>query len=179
MTKVSEKRGILRFVDVFADVVGGIALAFMVFCVLLQVFVRYFVNLMRVVSFAWTEEMARFLLIFVTFWGAAIAMRRREHITIPILIDRVSPRVRLFLRLVFIAIMGFFLAVVIVGSTTMMRVTWRTPVGSGISWLTVGRVYIFVPLGCGLMVLYLVLWTAEVLRELKYPEHISQETKKK
>lgn len=176
---MSEKRGVLRFVDVFADVVGGIALAFMVFCVLLQVFVRYFVNLMRVVSFAWTEEMARFLLIFVTFWGAAIAMRRREHITIPILIDRVSPRVRLFLRLVFIAIMGFFLAVVIVGSTTMMRVTWRTPVGSGISWLTVGRVYIFVPLGCGLMVLYLVLWTAEVLRELKYPEHISQEAKEK
>lgn len=106
-------------------------------------------------------------------------MRRREHITIPVLIDRVSPRVRLFLRLVFIAIMGIFLVVVIVGSTIMMRVTWRTPVGSGISWLTVGRVYIFVPLGCGLMVLYLVLWTMEILRELKSPEHVSQEAKEK
>lgn len=176
---MSGKKGAIRFVDTFADVVGGLALALMVFCVLLQVFVRYFVNLMRVVSFAWTEEMARFLLIFVTFWGAAIAMRRREHITIPLLIDRVSPQVRLFLRLVFIAIMGIFLVVVIVGSTIMMRVTWRTPVGSGISWLTVGRVYIFVPLGCGLMVLYLVLWTIEILRELKSPEHVSQEAKEK
>ena len=176
---MSEKKGILRFVDDFTDVVGGIAVAFMVFCVLLQVFVRYFLNLMRVVSFAWTEEMARFLLIFVTFWGAAIAMRRGEHITIPLLIEKVSPRARLFLRLVFIAIMGFFLVVVIVGSTTMMRVTWKTPVGSGISWLTVGRVYIFVPLGCGLMMLYLALWAAELLREIKHPGHTPQSMEEK
>jgi len=171
---VSERKGILRFVDVLADVVGGIALAFMVFCVLLQVFVRYFVNLLRVVSFAWTEEMARFLLIFVTFWGAAIAVRSREHITIPILIDRVSPRVRPFLRLAFITIMGFFLIVVIFGSATMIRMTWRTPVGSGISWLSVGKVYIFLPLGCGLMMLYLVLWTVEIIRELKTQNTLSE-----
>ncbi|MGQ9473583.1 MAG: TRAP transporter small permease [Candidatus Caldatribacteriaceae bacterium] len=94
--------------DFLADTIGGIALALMVFCVLFQVFVRYFINLLGMVLFAWTEGLARFLLIFVTFWGAAVALRRKEHITIPILIDRISPRMRPFLLFVSIAIMGFF-----------------------------------------------------------------------
>lgn len=174
-----EEKGVLRIVNALVDIIGGIGITLMVFCVLFQVFIRYFVNLLGTVSFAWTEEMARFLLIFITFWGAAIALRRREHITIPFLLERVSPRMRLWLHLVFILAMGVFLVIVIVGSVTMMRVTWYTPVGSGIRSLSVGKVYIFVPLGCGLMMLYLALWAAELLREIKHPGHTPQSMEEK
>lgn len=163
---MAKRRVALLFNDI-VDAIGGIGLTIMLLCVLLQVFVRYFINLIGTVSFSWTEEMARFLLIFVTFWGAAIALRRREHITIPFLLERVSPRSQLILQLVFIAAIGVFLAVVFSGSLTMVRVMWNTPVGSGLRWLSVGKVYTFVPMGTGLMMVYLVLWAIEVFEKLR------------
>jgi len=155
-----------RVFDMVVEAIGGIALILMIFCVLLQVFVRYFINLLGTVSLSWTEEMARFLLIFVTFWGAAIALRKKEHIAIPFLLERVSPRTQLILRLVFIAVMAAFLVIVFFGGLTMMKVMWNTPVGSGLRWLSVGKVYTFVPVGTGLMLVYLVLWAIETVERL-------------
>jgi TRAP-type C4-dicarboxylate transport system permease small subunit len=160
-----EEKG-FRVFDMVVEAIGGIALTLMIFCVLLQVFVRYFINLLGTVSLSWTEEMARFLLIFVTFWGAAIALRKKEHIAIPFLLERVSPRTQLILRLVFIAVMAAFLVIVFFGGLTMMRVMWNAPVGSGLRWLSVGKVYTFVPVGTGLMLVYLVLWAIETVERL-------------
>jgi TRAP-type C4-dicarboxylate transport system permease small subunit len=49
--------------------------------VFLQFYTRYFINN----SFAWTEEIARYLLICVTFSGAIMAMRKRSHIAVEVL----------------------------------------------------------------------------------------------
>ena len=54
------------------------ALAVIVF---LQVFTRYVLNS----SFAWTEEIARYLLISVTFIGGGIAVRKNSHIHVELL----------------------------------------------------------------------------------------------
>jgi TRAP-type C4-dicarboxylate transport system permease small subunit len=51
------------------------ALAMVVF---LQFFTRYVLNS----SLGWTEEIARYLLIAVTFLGAAMAVRKRSHIAV-------------------------------------------------------------------------------------------------
>lgn len=163
---VKKGKGLLLF-DAAVDVVGGIGLTLMLLCVLFQVFVRYFINLLGTVSFAWTEEMARFLLIFVTFWGAGIALRKREHINIPFLLERVSPRSQLILQFIFVLVMGVFLVVVFSGSLTMIKVMWNTPIGSGLRWLSVGKVYMFVPMGTGLMVVYLILWAVEIFEKLR------------
>ena len=52
-------------------------LAFVVF---LQFFTRYVLN----DSLGWTEEIARFLLIAVTFIGAVMAVRRQSHIAVEV-----------------------------------------------------------------------------------------------
>jgi TRAP-type C4-dicarboxylate transport system permease small subunit len=60
------------------------ALAFVVF---LQFFTRYVLN----DSLGWTEEIARFLLIAVTFMGAIMAVRKQSHIAVELLF-RYMPR---------------------------------------------------------------------------------------
>jgi len=46
--------------------------------VFLQFFTRYILN----DSLAWTEEIARFLLIGVTFFGSIMATRKQSHIAV-------------------------------------------------------------------------------------------------
>lgn len=68
-------------------------LAFVVF---LQFFTRYVLN----DSLGWTEEIARFLLIGVTFIGAIMAVRKQCHIAVEILYRWTSRPVRRALQFV-------------------------------------------------------------------------------
>lgn len=68
-------------------------LAFVVF---LQFFTRYVLN----DSLGWTEEIARFLLIAVTFLGAIMAVRKESHIAVELAFRYMSRRVRFALQLI-------------------------------------------------------------------------------
>lgn len=78
-------------------------LAFVVF---LQFFTRYVLNN----SLGWTEEIARFLLIGVTFVGAVTAVRKESHIAVELVYRWLPRRMRfvlqLFVDLVAIAFYG-------------------------------------------------------------------------
>ena len=59
------------------------------------------------VTAMWTEELAKFLFVFIVFLGSATLMEREEHIRISILADRLAAPLarwhRLFVHLVLIA----------------------------------------------------------------------------
>ncbi|WP_420410386.1 TRAP transporter small permease [Hoeflea sp.] len=80
------------------------ALAFVVF---LQFFTRYVLNN----SLGWTEEIARFLLIAVTFLGAVMAVRRQSQIAVELFFRWMSRPVRkamqYFIDVVSILFYGF------------------------------------------------------------------------
>jgi len=73
----SPRRNALPNIDWFLAVLGFWALAFIVFA---QVVARYVLGN----SIGWSEEVARALLVAVTFLGCAIAMRRNTHIAIEV-----------------------------------------------------------------------------------------------
>ena len=79
-------------------------LAFVVFY---QVFTRYVLN----DAAGWTEEIARYLLIAVTFLGGAMAVRRGTHIQVDVLYRFLPPKagrvLALFVDLVRIAFFGY------------------------------------------------------------------------
>ena len=95
----------LRVVDIPVMIVFW-TLALVVF---LQFFTRYVLNN----SLGWTEEIARYLLIGVTFIGAVSAVRRESHIAVELLYTRLPHRARLVLQ-VFVDIVSlvFYAAMV-------------------------------------------------------------------
>jgi TRAP-type C4-dicarboxylate transport system permease small subunit len=52
--------------------------------ILLQVIFRYFLRM----PFSWPEELAVFLLTWITFIGASILLKRNEHIRVSLLLDK-------------------------------------------------------------------------------------------
>jgi TRAP-type C4-dicarboxylate transport system permease small subunit len=55
-----------------------------------QVFFRYVLNQ----SLFWSEELARFLLVWLTFLGATVAYRRKAHPGIDVLYSRMPPELQ-------------------------------------------------------------------------------------
>ena len=77
-----ERRARLRWIDV-AALVLFVALAAVV---LLQFLSRYVLN----DSVAWTEEIARYLLIGVAYAGSVTALRKGEHIFLEVIYRRIA-----------------------------------------------------------------------------------------
>lgn len=83
-----------------------------------QFFTRYVMN----DSAAWTEEIARYLLIATVFTGAVIGVVRNNHIHVDFFYRFMSPRVgRLMATLVDVLRVGFFASAVVLTVLMMQR----------------------------------------------------------
>ena len=77
-----------------------------------QVFCRYALNH----SLFWSEEVARFLLVWLTFLGAAVVYRRGGHASVDLLRDRLGPRPRRVLKIsAHLLSLAFFLVMIVYG----------------------------------------------------------------
>jgi TRAP-type C4-dicarboxylate transport system permease small subunit len=84
----------------------------MAILVAVQVFFRYVLNQ----SLFWSEELARYLLVWLTFLGASCAYYRHAHPGVGILYNRMPPALRKACALVIhLASMGLFVVMVVYG----------------------------------------------------------------
>ncbi len=80
--------------------------------VAVQVFFRYVLNQ----SLFWSEELARFMLVWLTFLGASVAYKRGSHPGIDMLYKRMPPAVRkASALLVHTVSMGLFVVMIVYG----------------------------------------------------------------
>jgi C4-dicarboxylate transporter, DctQ subunit len=70
--------------------VAAALLAVVVVIVLIQVFGRYILR----ISLSWPEELARYVLVWLMFFGVAAAAATRSQIVVDTVLELVSPRVR-------------------------------------------------------------------------------------
>jgi TRAP-type C4-dicarboxylate transport system permease small subunit len=116
------------------------ALAFIVF---LQFFTRYVLN----DSLAWTEEIARYGLMWVTFIGGIMVTRRNSHIAVELLSNLMKPGLARAVLLAFVDIVKLgFLALLAYFSLTIterMQFQWMT-----VFELPMSYVYAGVAAGC-------------------------------
>ena len=117
--------------------------------VLFQVFSRYILG----TSFTWTEEFARFALIWLTIVGAAYLNARREHLSMDFLYQKLSD-VNKKKASIFIEVLLFFFAliVMVIGGFNLVFITLHLEQLSGTLRIPLGYIYIIFPL-CGMLIM--------------------------
>lgn len=141
-------------------------LATLVVIVSISVVSRYVFN----AALPWPDELARFLLVALTFFGAALAMKRNEHVAIDFLGPLLPRRAQLWMALGVQALVAAFLAFLLVLGAQMVDRTWV--VESPALSLRMGWVYLCVPLGTGLMLVHVL----QQLRQTARALHSRQES---
>ena len=136
----------------------GVLLA-MTVVVVLQVICRYLLG----AALTWSEEFARFGLVWITFLGAGIALRRRAHVGVQAIVALFSPGVRKFVQVFTIfTVVGFLLIATFKG---MELALFNMKQYSPAMGLPMGLVYLAIPSGC----LVLIIQLAEQLLVLLRP----------
>jgi TRAP-type C4-dicarboxylate transport system permease small subunit len=87
----------------------GVALA-LFWALLIAVFLQFFTRYVLNNSIAWSEEVARYLLVLLGFVGSVTAFRRDQHISVRVLVDALPPGAsRLVDRLMGLLALGLLL----------------------------------------------------------------------
>ncbi|WP_313894001.1 TRAP transporter small permease [Psychrobacillus sp.] len=143
-------RTYLRFIDRLNKVMGyllTLLLAVMTAIIFWQVFSRFVVGS----SLSWSEELSRFLMIFMILIGSSIALRNNELIAIEILLEKVE---NLSKKVVVITIhiisIVFFIILIKYGYSMAQSFSNQTAPGLGIS---MKYIYLALPLGGVLLLL--------------------------
>lgn len=109
--------------------------------VVLQVFFRYVLQH----SLRWTEEAARYLLIWLVLLGSAVAMRHRAHLQVDILTAALPPKPRRILESIIGILTLVFLAIMTVQGAYVVTVTISQV--SPAMQLPMGLIYAALPIG--------------------------------
>ncbi len=111
----------------------------------LQVFFRYVVQ----DPLVWSEELARYALVWITFLGAAVAYRHGTHVVVETVVALLARPVRIALAWFVDGLLVLALLVLLVQGVGMVEITARTR--STILQIPMSWVYASVPVSAVLM----------------------------
>ena len=116
-------------------------------------------------SILWVEEVSRYLMIWLTFFGAGLVLRYGGHIGIDTLQDSFPRQATAIRWLIFLLLLGFFGFMVWIG-TRYATLTWgqTTPVMQ----IPVGVVYLAMPVGFALLIVHLLLMARPYIRKREF-----------
>lgn len=119
-------------------------------------------------SLVWAEEVGRYLMVWITFLGAGLALRFGGHVAIEDLQRALPGRAARVLRgAIVLLLMLFFGAMVFWGWQYMDFMQFQTTPALGISFWWV---YLASPIGFGLLMLHLALVARRYVREQRFVE---------
>lgn len=127
--------------------ITNVLLVCMVLIVFANVVARYYLS----ASLAWSEELARFMLIWLVFLGAILAYAGDEHLGLDILVNQMPRKGRLALAIATDIMIMFALWLVMVGGyqMTIDSWDWEAPATN----IPFGWTYLVIPLSGAVMIL--------------------------
>ena len=150
-----------KIVDQILERALILLLALMLIQVLWQVFSRYIL----LVPSSFTDELSRFLLIWIGLLGAGYATGKRMHLTIDILPSRLEGKRRKNLDLLINGLVILFaLTVMVIGGLRLVYVTLTLGQTSSALEIPLGYIYTVIPLSGFVIIFY------SILNLLEQPE---------
>jgi len=156
-----------RLLDIVSAIVkwSMLAMASVIFFVIcLTVFTRYVLNLVP----SWSEEIPRYMLVWITYLGAALCVHYQEHISLDIFFRLLPFRLQRLGHLVLNLMVGVVGGIMVVYGIGMVRhfgedLMESIPVTN--FWL-----YLAMPVSGALIILYVVLEVWRGIRGLNAPK---------
>jgi TRAP-type C4-dicarboxylate transport system permease small subunit len=146
----------------WSDTICRFAIALMMAAMVLDVLIGVANRFILRLSISWTEQLARFLLIWISMLGAAVAVRWGSHIGVMFVVTRLK-RWRPFIMVTnAILIIGFLVVVGVYGIKLCISQSQQV---SPVLQLSMSWPYLSIPTGCLFMIIH-------YLSALKSPSRI-------
>lgn len=159
---MTRRHPIVQAHDAISALVEGLTIALaaaLVMVVTGSVIARYGFQ----VGLLWAEEVSRLTFVWVVFLGAHLALRRRAHLSITLLVDRLPSGPRLAIRIAGTLLVLAFLAVIVWYGVELVAQTWRFGRVTAMLGISAAWGYLAVPVAGALMFV-------EVIRQSFEPE---------
>jgi len=144
-------QSVARVVDAALRALLVILVVMLVVSVAWQVMSRYLLD----DPSPWTEELARFLLIWIGMLGASLAFRQRAHLGLELLPQKLEGGPAAVLRYFTLFVIALFaITVLVVGGSNLVSLTWELRQYSAVLGMPISWVYSVVPLTGTIIVFY-------------------------
>jgi len=155
-----------RCVEAGTSVMFSVMLAIVV----MGVIFRYFLN----APLSWSEEIPRYIMVWMTFTASSIALKRKQHIGMVFFVEKCPPAVRKILAIISNLLIIIFLLVAMYQGYLLAEMVGgdqRTPMANiPMAWL-----YLSIPVACLLMIIQLIRLTlAEIIQDRRTNKHTTQ-----
>ena len=152
-----EKGKFFRTVDKAEDICLVAMFVIMVAAIFLQIIMRFVFNN----SLSWSEELGKFIFVWISWLGISIGQRRHEHIRITLLVDRLTLKWQKIFEIIADIMLFAILAVTLYYAAVL--VTSQSHVHYAGIKISVSWGYLSLILGCGFMALRLI---GEIVRNI-------------
>ncbi len=132
---------IAAFLSKLEDMFLMVCFSVIAVALLLQVVFRYFLNSPLV----WTEELSRYLLVWITFFGINYGLRRKKHIEMEYFFNMMSERVQGVVTFLTRALILYFMWRLF--GATLRFVRAQMNIESSAMQISMGLVYVSLPIG--------------------------------
>jgi len=146
-----------RWLAVVDDVIGYVGQGASVIClvvVLVSIFSQVFCRFLLGFSLIWSEEIGRYLLIWISFLGLGVLVKRKEMMSIRMVVDRLPTGLAIPFEIFADACSVFFMFIVLFYGFRLVRDTMRQL--TIVTEFPMGLVYLAIPLGAGFYIFHVV-----------------------
>jgi len=137
-----------HIINRITEIILVVVLAAMAVVVFLQVIFRYVLNF----PLFWTEEFARYCLVWASLLGSAVAVKRGQHIAVTIVLERVPAGFRRVMKMITLISVIVILAIILWGGIQLVAIT-RAQISPALR-VSMSVPYLAVPVGAALMLLH-------------------------
>ncbi|MDQ7729548.1 TRAP transporter small permease [Halomonas sp. SpR8] len=145
-----------RFLDAILQPVVFAGMAALIGVITLQIVSRVLFT-----AVGWTEEVARFLLVWITFLAGTLAFQRGRHIAVTFVVDALPGRLRQIARIAaLLIVLAFMITLIVIGYRYMQVQSFQK---SASLRLSMTYVYAVMPICAAMMAWYALVDIVELL----------------